>query len=53
MNQFTFEAKHKKVLGAFMALGVICLALTAMGDDEFFTRTWSNYLHNSVFFLGN
>lgn len=52
MNQFTFEAKHKKVLGAFMALGVICLALTAMGDDDFFTRTWSNYLHNSVFFLG-
>lgn len=52
MNQFTFEAKHKKVLGAFMALGLICLALTVVGDDDFFTRTWSNYLHNSVFFLG-
>lgn len=35
-----------------MALGVLCLALTAWGDDEFLTRTWSNYLHNTVFFLG-
>jgi hypothetical protein len=52
MNQFTFEAKHKTVLGAFMALGAICLALTALGDDSFLTRTWSNYLHNTVFFLG-
>lgn len=52
MNQFTFEAKHKTVLGAFMGLGALCLALTAMGDDDFLTRTWSNYLHNTVFFLG-
>ncbi|MEZ4987914.1 MAG: hypothetical protein R2795_23270 [Saprospiraceae bacterium] len=52
MNQFTFEAKTKKVLGAFMVLGAICLAITAMGDDDYLSRTWSNYLHNSVFFLG-
>jgi hypothetical protein len=52
MNQFTFEAKQKTVLGSFMALGVLCLALTALGDDSFYTRTWSNFLHNSVFFTG-
>ncbi|RME94478.1 MAG: hypothetical protein D6772_14555 [Bacteroidetes bacterium] len=52
MNQFTFEAKHRTVLGSFMILGALCLALTAMGDDDFLTRTWSNYLHNTVFFLG-
>jgi hypothetical protein len=52
MNQFTFEAKHRTILGSFMILGALCLALTAMGDDEFLTRTWSNYLHNTVFFLG-
>lgn len=52
MNQFTFEAKHKTVLGGFMALGALCLVLTAMGDDGYLTRTWSNFLHNTVFFLG-
>ncbi len=52
MNQFTFEAKHKTVLFGFMGLGLLCLVLTALGDDDFLTRTWSNYLHNSVFFLG-
>ena len=52
MNQFTFEAKHKTTLLGFMGLGLLCLVLTALGDDEFLTRTWSNYLHNSVFFLG-
>ena len=35
-----------------MALGVICMVLTAVGDDDFYTRTWSNYLHNTVFFVG-
>ncbi|MEL6831561.1 MAG: hypothetical protein AAFP77_01145 [Bacteroidota bacterium] len=52
MNQFTFEARHKSVLLGFMGLGALCLVLTALGDDEYLTRTWSNYLHNSVFFLG-
>lgn len=52
MNQFTFEAKHKTVLFGFMGLGLLCLVLSALGDDDFLTRTWSNYLHNSVFFLG-
>lgn len=53
MNQFTFEAKHKAVLGGFMALGLVCLLLTAFGnDDGMLTRFWSNFLHNSVFFTG-
>jgi len=52
MYQFTFEAKHKRFLIAFMILGVICLAITFFTDDHFHTRFWSNYLHNSVFFTG-
>ena len=52
MNQFTFEAKHKSILLGFMGLGILCMVLTALGDDDYLTRTWSNYLHNSVFFLG-
>lgn len=52
MKQFTFEGKTKTVLGAIMALGVLCLILTAVGDDDYYTRTWSNYLNNTVFFVG-
>ena len=52
MNQFTFEARQKATLGGFMILGLLCMGLTAMGDDGHYTRLWSNYLHNSVFFTG-
>ena len=52
MNQFTFEARHKNVLIGFMILGLVCLGLTFVGDDELHSRFWSNYLHNTVFFTG-
>jgi hypothetical protein len=52
MNQFTFEDKEKKVLIAGMAIGVISLILTFISDDQFHSRFWSNFLHNSVFFTG-
>jgi len=35
-----------------MALGVICMAIVFFTDDANHTRFWSNYLINSVFFLG-
>ncbi|MBK7938297.1 MAG: hypothetical protein IPJ82_14985 [Lewinellaceae bacterium] len=33
-----------------MVLGVVCLALSALNDDEYHTRFWTNFLHNSVYF---
>lgn len=53
MNQFTFESKQKKYLIGGMLIGLICLVLNyAFFDDDAHTRTWSNFLHNSVFFTG-
>ncbi len=52
-NQFTFTGREKTVLGAFIALGALCLILTYFGnDDALHTRFWTNYLHNSAFFTG-
>lgn len=53
MNQFVFTSGIKKVLYAFMGLGVFCMLLTYfVADDAFHSRFWSNFLHNSVFFTG-
>ncbi len=52
MNQFSFESKHKMVLIGFMVLGLLCMGLTLTVDDELYSRFWSNYLHNTVFFVG-
>jgi hypothetical protein len=51
-TQFEFAGKTKTVLLGGMALGLVCLVLTFFGDDEFHTRFWSNFLHNSVYFTG-
>ncbi|MEM9990273.1 MAG: hypothetical protein AAF738_00850 [Bacteroidota bacterium] len=52
MNNFTFEAGHKKVLLGGVVLGVLCLLLTFFTDDALHTRFWTNYLHNVSFFTG-
>ncbi|MFM8362594.1 MAG: hypothetical protein ACKOA4_07845, partial [Haliscomenobacter sp.] len=52
MNQFTLQSKQKNVLFGFMALGVLCMVITFVGDDALHTRFWTNYLHNKVFFTG-
>ncbi len=51
-TQFVFEGKLKRNLMIGMALGVLCLIWSAVGDDEYHTRFWTNYLHNAVFFTG-
>ncbi|MCW5923882.1 MAG: hypothetical protein KIS77_16190 [Saprospiraceae bacterium] len=51
-TQFVFEGKTKRVLFGGMALGVLCLLLTFINDDEYHTRFWTNILHNSVYFTG-
>jgi hypothetical protein len=52
MNQYIFTTKQRNVLFGAMAVGVISMALTWLNDDALHTRFWSNFLHNSVFFLG-
>ncbi|MCB0563012.1 MAG: hypothetical protein KDD01_01400 [Phaeodactylibacter sp.] len=52
MNQFTFDSRLKTILIGFMVLGLACLGLTFLVDDELHTRFWTNYLHNTVFFTG-
>ena len=51
-TQFVFEGKLKRNLIIGMAVGAVCLVLTALNDDEYHTRFWTNYLHNAVFFTG-
>jgi len=51
-TQFVFENKTKRLLIGGMALGVICLVLIAMNDDQYYTRFWTSWLHNAVFFSG-
>lgn len=52
MNQFTFEGRHKSVLGGLMLLGLVCMVITFLNDDPLHTRFWTNFLHNTVFFTG-
>lgn len=51
-TQFVFESKLKRNLIIGMVIGAVCLAWSAVGDDAFYTRFWTNYLHNAVFFTG-
>ncbi len=52
MEQFKFEARQRIVLGSAMILGILCMILTLVQDDALYSRFWSNFLHNSVFFTG-
>lgn len=54
MNQFRFQGGLKTTLLILMAIGVISLVITYLGDsaDMHHPRFWSNILHNSVFFTG-
>ncbi len=51
-TQFVFDSKTKRVLIGGMVLGAICLALVAINDDQYHTRFWTTWLHNSVYFTG-
>ncbi|MFZ1703701.1 MAG: hypothetical protein WAT79_05110 [Saprospiraceae bacterium] len=52
MNQYIFTTKQRNVLIGAMVIGLISMGLTWFNDDAVHTRFWSNFLHNSVFFLG-
>ncbi len=51
-TQYVFENKTKRLLIGGMALGVLSLLFIYMNDDEFHTRFWTSWLHNSVYFTG-
>lgn len=52
MNQFKFEGRLKMTFLVMILIGVISMVMTFVGDDEYHSRFWSNFLHNSVFFTG-
>jgi hypothetical protein len=54
MNQFRFEGGLKTTLLILIAIGVVSLGITFIGDNAelHYPRFWSNILHNSVFFTG-
>lgn len=51
-HSFAMTRTERSVLFGFMGLGVLCMALTFLGDDALHSRFWSNYLINAVFFTG-
>ncbi len=52
MNDFVLSSKARTFLFTLMGIGVLSIALTWFNDDALHTRFWSNFLHNSVFFIG-
>lgn len=52
VQNFIFDAQIKKVLFAFMGVGILCVVLNLFVDNSHYTRLWSNLLHNVVFFTG-
>lgn len=53
MENFVFSSRAKMVTGGFAILGVICLIASYIGGGEdHHMRFWTNFLHNSTFFLG-
>ncbi len=52
VQNFTFDSQIKKVLFAFMGVGILCLVINLLVDNSHYTRLWSNLLHNIVFFTG-
>ncbi len=52
MDSFTFTTKQRNFFLILIGVGIISAIFTFIGDDEFHTRFWTNFLLNSVFFTG-
>ena len=63
MNQFQFTSKQKTFVFSLMAVGLVSMLLTFFLEPSRYdglglepkylhTQFWTNFLHNSVFFLG-
>jgi len=52
MNTFTFQTSQRNFCYALIAIGLLSMGLTFIGDDAYHSRFWSNFLLNSTFFTG-
>ncbi|NJB85056.1 hypothetical protein GGR26_000801 [Lewinella marina] len=54
MENFVFSSRAKTTNLALMGVGLICLIISYFvdGGEGHHMRFWTNFLHNSVFFLG-
>ena len=52
MNQFTFTNKEKRFSIALMIVGVLAIVWGLFTGEHSEARTWTNILHNTVFFTG-
>ena len=52
VQRFELSSTARNVLYGALGLGLLCLILIFIQDDQFHTRFWTNILHNSVFFTG-
>lgn len=54
MENFVFSSRGKTTTLSLLAVGVVCIVLSffADGGEAYHMRFWTNFLHNSVFFLG-
>lgn len=52
MNQFTFTNKEKRFSIALMIVGVFAILWGLFTGEHSEARTWTNILHNTVFFTG-
>ncbi|MBB4078247.1 hypothetical protein GGR28_000848 [Lewinella aquimaris] len=54
MENFVFSSRAKTTNLVLMGVGLVCLVLSyfADGGEGHHMRFWTNFLHNSVFFLG-
>ena len=54
METFVFSSRAKITTLSLMGVGVLCLLLTffADGGEGHHMRFWTNFLHNTVFFVG-
>ncbi len=52
--RFVLSSGIRNLLFGGIALGVLCIILSffANGEDATHARFWSNWLHNSIFFMG-
>ena len=54
-ENYVFDGKAKLFTLALMAIGALCLVLSWFSEpveNMHHMRFWTNYLHNSVFFVG-
>ena len=50
MNSIQLPNRDKLILGIMGGIGLLSMIYILLNDDEHFSRFWTNFLHNSVYF---